>query len=322
MRRITAASISLVILLLVPCFGCQANWRSEQRELLGRLKQLEKEEGWRILVNKEGVQYLDIETASLTPVYLAPRDTMDGSYVGTGSFNPSGTKITFAQNWGHERALIVFDLIERRNEAVLTMPYMNGARWSPDGNEIAFGGRLGHRGNYSLYLYRLSDKKLSLVVENDLPPGGSLLSWGPDGKTIVYADSEGNTCIDHLETGKRNRLGRGLAPTWSPNGRYVAYLAEGEADPGYIIHDLKTGKKDSLLVGKGAVGSLIWSPDSRYLVHTRASRGFGDHVAAFYGETHFGDLFVIDLESKVEVKVYSHSGTVFPTDWAKTKALK
>ena len=283
-----------MILLLAPCFGCQSHWSSEQ-QVLERLRQLEKEQGWRILVQSRGVNYLDIATRSLTPVYLAPSNTIDASYVGEASFNPDGTRITFAENWGKERALMVFDLIERKNEPLLTMPYIYGARWSPNGKEIAFQGRSGHSGNYSLYVYRLSDQQLSMIVEKDLRGVGFLSCWGRDGKTIVYEDSEGNIRIIDLQSRKRKKLDKGWEPTWSPNGRYIAYAAEGGGNPGFIIYDLQTDRKESILAGKWILGGLIWSPDSRYLVHTRASRGFWDYVVAFLGETRYGDLYVLDL---------------------------
>jgi len=314
-----------MMLVLVLCLGCPGQWNSDQRQLEARLKRFEEEEGWRVLVDKLGILYLDIRTASTTPLYLPPADTPDASYVGFASFSPDGTRITFGENWGHERALIVFDLIERKNEALLTMLYLQGARWSPSGKEIAFQGRLQHIGNYSLYTYRLSDKKLSLLVEKDLRPGEPLFSWAPDGKSIVYEDSQGSIWITDLDTRKRRKLGNGWFPTWSPNGRYIAYASVAEKDnqdPGYIVYDLQTGKKESILAGKFAYRSLIWSPDSRYLVGSRASRGFWD-LFGFRAEEPYGDLYVTDLESKVEVRVYSHSGgSIFPADWARSKPLR
>ncbi len=322
MRRSSRTSIGLLILLLALFLGCLGHRRSEERALLERLKQLEKEEGWRILVHEQGIQYLDIGTASLTRVYMPPPDTMDAGYVGEASFDPEGTKITFGENWGKERALIVFDLIERKNEALLTMPYLHGARWSPNGKEIAFQGRSGHSGNYSLYLYRLSDRQSSLIVEKELRGPGVLSCWRPDGKSIVYEDSEANIWIIDVETRKRKKLDKGWFPTCSPNGRYVAYPAEGAGNPGDVVYDLQTGRKESIVVGKWSLGGFIWSPDSRYLVYSRASRGFWDYVVAFFGDMHYGDLYVMDVESKVEVRVYTHGRTIYPTDWAKTTALK
>ncbi len=326
MRRSSRTSIGLLILLLAPFLGCLGHRRSEERALLERLKQLEKEEGWRILLHQRGIFYHDIQTASQSPVYLPPAGTYDASYVGMASFSPDGTRITFGENWGKERALIIFDLIERKNEALLTMPYLEGARWSPNGKEIAFQGRLGHSGNYSLYVYRLSDKKLSLLVDSDLMPGEFLSGWGPGGRNIVYQDSEKNIWLIDLKATMRRRLDKGWFPTWSPNGRYIAYGVAAPGDPGYIVYDLETDKKESILARKLAYRSLIWSPDSRYLVYSTVIRGFWAYVVAFLGDEAYGDLYAMDLESKVEVKLERHrgsgEGSIFPTDWAKTTALK
>ncbi len=322
MRSGRAVSIGLVALVLASCLVYVRLPTSDQRNLRARLEQLEKEEGWRVLVGNLGIYCLDIRTASLTPVYVLPESQFNGSYVGMASFSPDGTKITFGQNWGNERALMVYDLIQRRNEAVSTMAYLEGARWSPSGNEIAFRGRPTHTGKCSLYVYRLREKRLSLLVDPDLMPGEFMFSWGPGGEGIVSQDSENNIWIIDLNKKTHRRLDKGWGPTWSPNGRFIAYGLEDAYHKGYIVYDLQTDKKESILAGKLAAGSLVWSPDSRYLVYTGVSGGFWDHMTAFFGETRYGDLYVIDVESKVEVKVYGKGRAIFPTDWAKTSALK
>ncbi len=324
MRRKTLLIIGLFVLPLALYFGHRGHsWHPAQWKLQARLEQLEEREGWRVLVFHLGIYYLDIRTESLVPLYVLPESQSNGSYVGLGSFSPDGTKITFGQNWGNERALMVYDLSEHRNHVLLTMPNLDQALWSPTGDTIAFAGRASGTGSLCLYIFRVSDKKLSQVVDSSSEPGVSGgFSWGPGGKSIVYQDGENNIWITDLDKKTREKVDRGWYPTWSPDGRFVAYgVADDPYHKGFVIYDLKTRKKESILAGKLATWGLVWSPDSRYLVHTRVGQGLLDHVNALMGETRFGDVYVIDLQTKAEVRVYS-GNSVYPTDWGKTGALR
>jgi Tol biopolymer transport system component len=227
---------------------------------------------------------------------------------------------------------MVFDLVERRNDVLLTMPKLDIAQWSPKGHEIAFTGYPAFTDHHNLYVYNLTDKKLSLLIDATVEPSVWSFAWGPTGKSIVYQDSDNDVRIIDLDKKTREKLDKGWSPTWSPNGRFIAYGEEDEPyrkwfvvhnlQTHYVLYDLRTHKKESILVGKVATGSLVWSPDSRYLVQTRVGQDLLDYVfALMMGETRFGDLYVVDLQTKAEVRVYS-GNSVYPTDWGKTSVLK
>ena len=69
--------------------------------------------------------------------------------------------------------------------------------------------------------------------------GGGAISWRPDGKAILFAratdDSEGHLVSDlwevDVETGKKTRITRAERandPAWSPDGRSIVFVAQGD----------------------------------------------------------------------------------------------
>jgi len=218
-----------------------------------------------------------------------------------GSFSPDGTKITFT----HGNALVVFDLVQRREEVLLEMPHLEGARWSPTGEVIAFQGGPDHRGIYNLYFFRLRDKKVSLVVEQEIGPGGSQFAWRRDGKGLVFEDLKRNIWMLDLDTSQRQHLGNGHFPSWSPDGRYIAYGTEQED----FLYDLTTGQKRTLFAGEEVLGALVWSPDSRYVVYAKPR-----FLPRLFGKMS-GSLWVTDLQTGTTVPLYSEGPNIGPVDW-------
>jgi len=221
------------------------------------------------------------------------------------SFSPDASEITFKQETeGGGDSLVVLDLKKGTRHVLLKMPYLDGPRWSPDGTGIAFEGQSAASLDLSLYLFTLEGGTLSTIVDAELKGGEMLFSWAPDGKSLVYQDAANNIYVLRLATRERTRIDRGWFPTWSPNGRYIAYRADGADDPGYDIYDLQTRKRERILGRRYVYRSLVWSPDSRYLIY--AADGRGD----FYG-----DLLILDLESKKETRVLRLEESIYPTDW-------
>ena len=227
------------------------------------------------------------------------------------SFSPDASEITFKQETeGGGDSLVVLDLKKGTRHVLLKMPYLDGPRWSPDGTGIAFEGQSARSAGLRLYLYTLEGGALSTIVEGQLKGGEMLFSWAPDGKSLVYQDAANNIYVLDLTARQRTRIDSGWFPTWSPNGRYIAYHADGADDPGYDIYDLQTRKRERILRRKYVYRSLVWSPDSRYVIYSADGRG------DFYG-----DLLILDLESKKETRVLRLEESVYPTDWTRSSQL-
>jgi Tol biopolymer transport system component len=263
------------------------------------------------LVHKwDRIESLDVTTKSLSSI-VTVNSSQENQSPGMPSFSPDASEITFKEeSEGGGDSLVVLDLKKGTRRVLLKMPYLDGPRWSPDGTGIAFEGRSQTSGDYSLYLYSLNDGKLSTVIEGQLKGGEMLFSWAPDGNRIVFQSAANDIYVADLTARQHTRIDSGWFPTWSPNGRYIAYRADGADDPGYIIYDLKTQKKQQILRGRYVYRSLVWSPDSRCLIY--AADGRGD----FYG-----DLLILDLESKKETRVLRLEESVYPTDWTRSSQL-
>ena len=269
-----------------------------------------KPNGTVLIYKWDRIESLDVATKSLSPI-LIPNSSGGSRSLGMPSFSPGASEITFKEEAeGGGDSLIVLDLKKRTRRVLLKMPYLDGPRWSPDGTEIAFEGQSTASGDLSLYLFMLEGGTLSTIVEGELKGGEMLFSWAPDGKSLVYQDAANNIFVLRLPTRERTRIDSGWFPTWSPNRRYIAFGADEAGNPGYIIYDLQTGRRERVLRGRHGYRSLVWSPDSRFVIYSADGRG------DFYG-----DVFILDLESKKETRVLRLEESVYPTDWTRSSQL-
>ena len=109
--------------------------------------------------------------------------------------------------------------------------------WSPDGARIAF----------------VSDKdKGQRIYIVEIPPLGTRIQEIQP------------TCITktHLEN---------TAPSWSPNGRYLAYCAKVSGVRQIWVYDFETGRERALTSGPHHKENPCWAPDSLHLVFNTAT---------------------------------------------------
>lgn len=88
--------------------------------------------------------------------------------------------------------------------------------------------------------------------------------WSPDGKQVVF-ESADNVIIENVDGGNQRALAVGKAPTWSPDGDWIAFFDEHDRSY-YAIHPSGEGKK-KLFHHRSAVAGLYWSPDSRIVAY-------------------------------------------------------
>jgi Tol biopolymer transport system component len=155
------------------------------------------------------------------------------------------------------------------------------AGWSPDGGSVLFVSR--HLGTDHLWGVPVKDgaaasapvsvmKGFSPVRVMGMTPQGVLLystgSWGTQ-PIIARLDGPGGTpTMAHPEKSQGRMFG--LSPTWSPDGRYLAYEFR-EVDDGtgptlpsvVIVRDLVSGKEREVGRFLGFHRRLSWTPDSK-----------------------------------------------------------
>lgn len=110
----------------------------------------------------------------------------------------------------------------------------NSPTWSPDGERMAF--TVGQAPdsnpveNYVAVVDRFRGPVKRLTFGRRYPAD---LDWSPDGRKIVFSDwsriarTEPKIVVLTLNTGVIRRIGTGVTPSWSPNGRLIAFSRGG-----------------------------------------------------------------------------------------------
>jgi TolB protein len=184
--------------------------------------------------------------------------------------------------------------------------------WAPGGRQIAY--TEFHEGGGRLYLYDLAtgDRRL-------LPPTSESLNYAsafsPDGGTLAFTRSgeegtdlytwsvAGNCCLQRLTVG---RFADNLSPTFSPDGRRIAYVSTRAGLPQiYVMSADGTDQELFAPFDYGVTGSSNapeWSPDGLSLAFHRDVGG----------QT---QIFVMDVGSRTVRQLTSAGRNEDPT-WA------
>jgi serine/threonine-protein kinase len=136
---------------------------------------------------------------------------------------------------------------------------------SPDGKSIAYASRV--RGSWDVYVQRIGGRN-PLVVAGDPDRDESAPAFSPDGQTIAYNEAQGTGGIFVAgATGESSRrlTDFGFDPTWSPDGRHIAFDTERISNPytrlstsGLWVVDLAGGPPRKL--DEGDAAQPAWSP--------------------------------------------------------------
>jgi Tol biopolymer transport system component/DNA-binding winged helix-turn-helix (wHTH) protein len=211
------------------------------------------------------------------------------------SFSPDGNTIAYCSNESGSFEIYLKQLTRGGRVVQLTN---DGARnlqpaWSPDGTTIAY--------------YSHAKGGIWLIpalggVTRQLTTSGSSPAWSPDGKEIVYqsggirdlgatsqisitgstlwivqvkkGDSRPITQVDNPE-GAHN------SPTWSPDGKTIAFVATGFKSPEALWTISADGSNLQKIGAAGSVYSPVYSRDGKYI-----------YISAFWG------IWKIDLAGK------------------------
>lgn len=150
---------------------------------------------------------------------------------------------------------------------------------SPDGSQIVF---LSSRDLFSIDMY-LADAKTGKIIRrlvktatdpyfDSLQFLNSAGSWDSTGEHFVFggiAKSDPVLVVVDTKTGKREKevvfehLGEILNPTWSPDGRYVAFSALDSGLSDIFLFDLETEELKKLTDDPYSDLYPSWSPDGR-----------------------------------------------------------
>lgn len=171
-------------------------------------------------------------------------------------------------------------------EAAPVMPAGSGAhrpRWSPDAGAIVYQRR--SEGQERLWLYRFKDRSATQISNGrdfDQHP-----AWHPDGERIVLSSDRRDTGFDLWEIDLATRLswrvsslpGDETEPTWSADGRHLAYI---HYEEGYWSLMLRRHGQPDQVLERSAVrlSSPAWRPDGSLITFLRhGADGFSIDMA-------------------------------------------
>lgn len=81
--------------------------------------------------------------------------------------------------------------------------------------------------------------------------------------SLMVADYDGHSEFEVVSSSKPL-----MSPSWSPDGRNVAYVSFEGGQSGVYVHDLKSGAARKVAAFRGINGAPAWSPDGRQLALT------------------------------------------------------
>jgi WD40 repeat protein len=134
--------------------------------------------------------------------------------------------------------------------------------WSHDNQSIALTNSQGHR-TASMEVLNVVTKATRLI-QADVEERWHFSSqcWSPDDKQLVF-ENGGTTQVYDIESTKIRDIVKGVDPTWSPDGEWIAFR---EHDTYYAIRPSGVGRRE-LFRKKDVTSGLYWSPDSRIVAY-------------------------------------------------------
>ncbi|MDP2885353.1 MAG: tetratricopeptide repeat protein [Ignavibacteria bacterium] len=204
------------------------------------------------------------------------------------SFSPDGRFVAFSfvgeGNPSHGDVFLM--TADGRNEVIVAGHPAEDKllRWTPDGRSLVF---LSDRsGTWDIWTVHITGGKQQgepELLKKDFAWDSMVLGFAPDGSLYYMTQTNSghlyNGAVD-LETGKvlvppapvTTRTGRASMPTWSPDGRNLAYISRrgsitnGWANDLLTIRSVATGEERFLSPRLRYVNQISWAPDGRSII--------------------------------------------------------
>lgn len=187
-----------------------------------------------------------------------------------GRISPSGRKVAYIGPTSSESDVMVLDLDSGGIKRLELPGTQRGPSWSPDGTRLAFSSD--HHGG-AMNLYRVaSDLEGELVRLSEADVDQLLSDWSVEGVlTFVRPGDDGGGNIGVLESEAGNQAhvfvggpGAQLFPTFSPDGRWLAYTSNESGRSEIYVRPYPDGDPVYQVTREGGIAP-VWSRDGREL---------------------------------------------------------
>ncbi|MDE3126576.1 MAG: PD40 domain-containing protein [Gemmatimonadota bacterium] len=144
--------------------------------------------------------------------------------------------------------------------------------WSPDGRSIAYFSD--QSGEFQLVIRDQEGLKAPRFIDLPHPTHYFTPQWSPDGKHLLYTDTNLHLWVLDVATGQTKEVGndpwmvptRTMDPRWSPDSRYIAYVAHlNSLYHAIFAYDMQTGQTHQVTDGLADAVSPAWDASGKYL---------------------------------------------------------
>jgi len=204
------------------------------------------------------------------------------------SFSPDGRYLAFdlrtSDSDANERDVFVLTVDASGEFHVVDSPGHDRLMgWSPDGTRLLFASdRTGTLGLWGLPIAAGRSQGTPALIKPDIPAAsiGVTASGALFTVSLIGGGDIKMASLD-LETGKLLKapisamrlVGSSRTPDWSPDGKFLAYLADRDRALVVVIRAVDTGELREVPVDLDYIGVLRWASDSRSFVGKGNSKG-------------------------------------------------
>jgi Tol biopolymer transport system component len=202
-------------------------------------------------------------------------------------FLPDGKRAVYCAEDSEAQGIYVYDLEECTNTPLLTnIANAGDPSWSPDGTKIAFVVWQDGRKSSQIFTANVNGSDLKQLTEGQYYNWTP--RWSPDSKKLVFETTRNDSPDIHVENGgyrdiyvmdsngqnqiNLTRNSYGHHPSWSPDGKSIAYMSHGE-NGGRNIFVMRTDGSSKQNISKGMTrdSEPVWSPDGQWIAFTRTA---------------------------------------------------
>ena len=234
---------------------------------------------------------LDFEDAAQAGLYVMNADGSGRRQIthnamdGAPRWSPDGHSVAFLRENGLSARLMVIRADSTKPRSLGSALNLAGSSpWSRDGKQLAWDGC----GGLCIYDLR-SSRRTPISLGRDDAWG---VAWSPDGRELAATDASDHLVVVNL-AGRILRVlsTAGVYPTWSPDGKQIAFLA-GHGNDAYKLEVVPAVGGRPRLIAKNALSTApSWSPDGRRLLYAEfILRPFSSSVRVVNLATHKNTL--------------------------------